>query len=111
MNMRRWFASHRRWRAVTVVAGADEIKRPLPRRRIMLVGSKAAPKWAIFECPCGTGHEIMLNLDRRRRPAWQMRSSFIRGATVQPSVDSIQDHLRCHYFIRRGRVKWTKEQR
>lgn len=92
---------------MVILTEADDIDRPLPRRRILLVGSMDSPKWAIFECPCGTGHEIMLNLDQRRRPYWTLRNSLFSGATLQPSIDSAESHIRCHYFIRRGKVQWV----
>jgi Family of unknown function (DUF6527) len=97
----------RRWRALRLAGEADGVKRPLPKRRIVLAGPKAAPKWAIFDCPCGTGHEIMLNLNPQRRPHWRVRTGLLRCVTVSPSVDSTHEDMRCHYFIRRGRVEWT----
>lgn len=49
----------------------------------------------------------MLNADHARRPAWSLRSA--RHLTVQPSVDFRDDRMRCHYFIRGGRILWAKD--
>ena len=58
----------------------------------------AAPKWLAFDCPCRTGHQIMLNLDRRRTPYWTVTNT--RRLTVSPSIDSYGPGRRCHYFVR-----------
>ena len=46
----------------------------------------------------------MLNLDRRRVPAWSMISE--RPLTLSPSVDDCAIG-RCHFFIRKGKIKWA----
>jgi len=30
----------------------------IPRHTLILIGTEQHPKWAVFECPCGTGHKI-----------------------------------------------------
>lgn len=77
-------------------------------RTIAIVGSPKRPKWAIFSCPCGTGHEIALNLASARRPVWTVRVDDGR-ATIHPSVDSEIDLLRCHFWVRDGRVSWARD--
>ena len=42
------------------VGGRADLPRRLNPRCLYLVG--APLKWAIFRCPCGTGHQIDLNL-------------------------------------------------
>ena len=46
------------------VGGRPDLPRPLNPRCLYLVGEP--PKWAIFRCPCGTGHQIDLNLAHAR---------------------------------------------
>ncbi len=48
----------------------------------------------------------MLNTDKFRFPHW---STTKKGRlTVVPSVDYFDYPKRCHYFIRKGRVRWVK---
>jgi hypothetical protein len=93
------------WRVVGVVESADEIPARLPRNGAVLVGSRIRPKWIAFDCPCRTGHRIMLNTDQSRRPHW---STTVQGRlTISPSVDHKTAAQRCHYFVRNGRIKWV----
>ncbi|MFI1163317.1 DUF6527 family protein [Streptomyces sp. NPDC020801] len=72
----------------------------------ILVQGSTGPAWAAFTCPCGTGHQVLLNLSPARRPRWQLSGS--RSApTLHPSVDVIDNGYRCHFWIRRGRLQWA----
>lgn len=93
------------WRVVANVDAADEIPDRLPRRGAVVVGLRARPKWIAFDCPCGTGHRIMLPTDQAYSPHWKV--SRREKLTIAPSIDSKSNGLRCHYFIQDGRVKWT----
>ena len=81
-----------------------DLPRSIDRQSIAVVGSADAPKWGVFECPCGLGHRIMVNLSRIRHPVWTVRVDRY-GISVVPSIDAIDS--RCHYWIRRGRVEWV----
>jgi hypothetical protein len=96
----------RSWRLVGVTADADEVPDRLPPKGVVVVGSPDRPKWIAFDCPCGTGHRIMLNADHHRRPTWRLAVKG-RRVTLYPSVDFLGDRKRCHYFIRNGRVEWV----
>ncbi len=102
----RWWQRlpRRKWRLVLSVDEADEVPERLPHRSAVLVGPADMPKWIAFDCPCGQGHRVMLNLDRRRVPAWSMISE--RPLTLSPSVDDCAIG-RCHFFIRKGKIKWA----
>jgi hypothetical protein len=97
-----------RWRIVSIAESADEIPARLPRNGAVLIGTAAHPKWLAFDCPCRTGHRIMLNCDPARRPHWRIDSH--RRLNIVPSVDSRRPVLRCHYFVRKGRVQWVKDE-
>ena len=97
------------WRIVATVAAADEVPARLPRRGTILVGSVERPKWMAFDCPCGEGHRILINLDLAHWPRWKM--SVGRKLTLWPSIDYRTATRRCHYFIREGRVNWINEKR
>lgn len=93
------------WRIVADVEAADEIPERLPRRGAVVVGGRARPKWIAFDCPCGTGHRIMLPTDHAHSPHWKVTPKG--KLTIAPSIDYKARDKRCHYFIRDGRVKWT----
>ena len=105
----RWWhwLPQRKWRLVSTVEEADEIPDRLPYRAAILAGPPENPKWIAFDCPCGQGHRVMLNLDRRRLPVWSLDNQ--RPLTLSPSID---DHGigRCHFFIRQGKIKWVQSQ-
>jgi hypothetical protein len=95
----------RSWRIVMEVEAADELPPHLPRNGAVLVGSSKMPKWLVFDCPCRSGHRVMLNLDAARFPHWQLTSQ--KKLTVAPSVDWNSNKKSCHYFIRTGRIVWA----
>lgn len=94
-----------RWRIVGETESADEVPERLPRNGVALVAASGRVKWIVFDCPCQTGHRIMLNADASRRPHWALQPS--NGLTISPSIDFRGGTRRCHYFIRGGRVVWT----
>src|SRR5213593_4188245 len=103
MKLRWWeWWPWRRWRIVGEVDAADNIPTRLPRNAAVLVGTRQAPKWLSFDCPCRSGHRIVLNLDRSRWPHWRIGTG--RRMTLSPSVDSSRPQGRCHYLITGGRV-------
>lgn len=95
------------WRIVSVVEAADEVPERLKDGAVILVQSGETPKWLVFDCACGSGHRIFLNLDRGRWPHWRFRQSDV--LTVWPSVDFDAPEKRCHYILRRGRVIWVPD--
>lgn len=98
-----------RWRMIGMVDSADEIPDRLPRNAAVVVGDDRFPKWLAFDCPCRKGHRIMLNTDRARRPSWRFSRTPEGHLTVTPSVDFVGDAFRCHYFIREGKIEWTRD--
>lgn len=97
------------WRVVGAVEAADEIPERLPRNAAALVGSEVLPKWIAFDCPCRTGHRIMLNTDPGRRPAWKCVGVSGDRLSIAPSVDYADGRRRCHYFVRDGKIQWAKD--
>lgn len=99
----------RAWRIVGCVGAADEIPAQLPSKGVILVGLPESAAWAAFDCPCIGEHRIMLNLDNSRYPFWSVTSK--RPLTIRPSVDDIAMGRQCHFFIRRGRIRWASSDR
>lgn len=103
-----WLPIHN-WRIIGCVEAADEVPDRLPRHGAVLVGSERIPKWIIFDCPCRSGHRIMLNADKARRPAWTITQGARKKLTLYPSVDYADGKRRCHYFVRHGKILWTRD--
>lgn len=93
------------WRVTLIVPEADQVPEALRSQEAALVRSPQGPKWLAFDCPCGAGHRVMLNLDQARRPFWQVHAEA--PLTLWPSVDMDANGRRCHYVIHRGRVSWV----
>ena len=93
------------WRIVGCVGAADEIPDQLPRKGVVLVGLPECATWAAFDCPCSWEHRVMLNLDNSRYPVWSVTSR--KPLTIHPSVDDLSVGRQCHFFIRRGRIRWA----
>jgi hypothetical protein len=94
------------WRVVCQVDAADLIPRHLPRRGVALAGPADHPTWVAFDCPCASGHRVMLNTDRHRRPYWRIVER--KPLTVRPSVRYRGD-TKCHFLITDGKVQWYNE--
>jgi hypothetical protein len=96
-------------RPPTSAAKRSMLPNPLPARRLYLLGDP--PQWAVFNCPCGTGHDIMLRIDNTG--SWRLTTSRWRQwPTVRPSVDAEgPNQRRCHYWITDGRVSWVPTRR
>lgn len=99
----------RRWRIVGTVEFADEIPERLPKRAMVLVASGGPPKWVGFKCPCGKGHEVLLNLDEGRHPTWTLSLSETGKISIVPSIDYLDSGRRCHFFLRNSKVLWAKD--
>ena len=99
----------RRWRLDAMVSDMDEVPLCIRPRRAYLVGTPSRPKWLVFDCACGGGHRVLLNLDAARRPFWTLRLSKItKVLSLHPSVDYHDDCRTCHYILSNGRIKWVR---
>lgn len=94
-----------RWRIGATVPSVHDVPELLPRRRAVLVGSAARPKWLVFDCPCGAGHRVMVTLDPDSWPRWHVDK--LNPLTLRPSVDETHPVGHCHYVIHGGRIRWV----
>lgn len=104
---RRWTAP--KLRQVRVFTSRYDVPDRLPRWTMAHVAGE--PGWAIFECPCGTGHdrvELLLNA-HPQLPHWRLELNG-DAATLYPSVDFVGER-RCHFWLRDGRVSWVEDRR
>lgn len=103
-----WWRRHHRGKAkistVRRFGSVADVPDVLPRRVLAVVGEPAA--WIVFECPCGTGHRIMVRARSHDRVAhWSLVNAD--ALTLRPSVDSVLPDRRCHFWLREGRVEWV----
>lgn len=103
---RRWTKA--RYPRLDYFSSHSDVAELPPRRTLAVVGNPDLAKWAIFACPCGHGHSIILNLSPIRRSAWQLKVSK-SGPSLYPSVDSLTDERRCHFWLRDGKVHWAPD--
>jgi hypothetical protein len=101
---RRWTSA--RYSRTVFYDRQEHLPSVLPRRAVAIIGSVERPKWAVFACPCGHGHNISINLSRRRLPYWTFEDEG-RGPTMHPSIDAKDPERRCHFWVREGRVRWA----
>lgn len=99
----------RRWRITLSVEAGDEVPDVIPQNAAVLVEAEGLPSWLAFDCPCGRGHRIMLNLTRARWPHWTMKTRS--PLTVTPSIDTVYEGRRCHFFLERGKIAWARDAR
>jgi hypothetical protein len=107
LGLKRWWQSRHPgpWRVGLVVSEADQIPTAMAAYEAVLVGCNGISKWLAFDCPCGTGHRVMLNLDRARSPHWTVFAEA--PLTISPSVDMETAGRRCHYLLYYGHVNWV----
>ena len=97
------------WRVVGQVSAVDSVPDRLPKKGVVLIGAPGHTTWAAFDCPCGRGHRLVVNLDRSRYPFWSLDS--LKPLTIRPSIDDITLERRCHFFLRGGRIAWANYDR
>ena len=75
---------------------------------IIIVGTMEHPKWATFQCPCGCGEFLAVNLMVSVSPCWEARFDTDGRVTFSPSVRVINSEHNCrsHFFIRNNHVDW-----
>jgi len=95
------------WRIVATVDAADEVPLHIPRKGAVLVGSRKKPKWLAFDCPCRSGHRIMVTLDVTHTPHWKITGAS--SLSLWPSIDYQTRSRRCHYIVRNGRTLWVHD--
>ena len=98
----------RPWRLEATVSDMDDVPVRIRPRRAYLVATPTRRKWLVFDCACGGGHRILLNLDPSRRPVWTLRLSRTKALTLRPSVDYRDDRRACHYVLSNGRIEWVR---
>lgn len=76
--------------------------------KIVIVGERLSPKWAVLKCPGHCGHIMRLPLMSRASPRWTVQSDWLGRPTASPSVHQ-KNACRAHYWIKKGKVIWCKD--
>ena len=97
----------RRWRIIGWVDAGDEVPDELAYRGVVLVGTPQYASWAALDCPCGTGHRLLVNLDSCRHPHWELE--FGSRLSLWPSIDVRGRDRRCHFVVNNGKVRWIPD--
>jgi hypothetical protein len=107
-EMESWFAreplpaiSFPAIQSVTAPPSNENIK----KNSFYVVSHAKAPRWILFQCPCGCGEVVTLSMQRVHRPRWYLRTSRNHRPNLQPSV---WRDVGCmsHFCINDGRVFW-----
>lgn len=119
--IQRWIDDIRRWASgwlarltpkpsiivSTSVAHVLDIPEFLESGHAVLVAEDPSrPQWLGFDCPCRRHHRLLINLADSRRPRWTYQLDKRGKVTLYPSVDSVSDVGRCHFWLRRGTTTW-----
>jgi len=91
---------------IEIYESRGDLPERIPRHQLAVLGSKSNPKWLVIECPCGYGHRIDVNLGDARKARWKL--DFEHG-NLRPSIDSVRDGRRCHFWIQDGKVDWCRD--
>lgn len=86
-------------------ASTADVPESIPRRTLAIVGDP--PVWAVFECPCGRGHRIMVRTAPHPRIAHWSLYRGTAGPTLWPSIESVSDFGRCHFWLTDGQASWV----
>lgn len=97
----------RYWVVERTVCDIGSIPERIPRYRAYLVAAGDLKKWLVFDCPCNSGHQLVLNLDSSRQPSWHLFMSRTSRISVWPSIDYASADRRCHFHFQQGRVVWV----
>lgn len=100
------------WPRISLVkyfSSQREVPTQLARWEMVVVGAPPSPKWVIFDCPCGRGDLVKLNLQSEHDPHWRL-SVRDGHPTISPSIDYTVPPY-CHYWIRDGGVRWAPDGR
>lgn len=75
--------------------------------KLVLNGPANKPKWLRFNCPCGCGTVIALNLMNSHHPHWTITIHQDGTLSTHPSVDVTQ--CQSHFWIQHNRILWVRD--
>ncbi len=106
--IRRWWRRRKRRKAFSGAVQLESSVDPglqLKAGKLVLVGPKEKPKWLRFQCPCGCGDVIALNLMASHYPRWTVEIHKDGTLSAMPSIDATT--CGSHFWIRRNKIRWV----
>ena len=99
-----WLFSGKRYRAEWV----DDLPDPPRADTLYVVGGRQHPFRVVMACPnAGCEHLVHLDVHPDAEPGWELQEHRDGSLTLWPSVHVTGLPCRSHYWVRKGRVRWT----
>ena len=86
----------------------DDIPQNIESKIVYIIGEKGFEWLAVFNCPCGCGDIIQLNLLKEATPSWRFMCHRNGRISVSPSINRIVN-CQSHFNIVKGKIKWWGE--
>ena len=72
---------------------------------IYIIGAYRQPQYAVFQCPCGCGRIVELNLNKESSPSWALKWHVLGTISFSPSIWR-KDGCRSHFFLKKSSIHW-----
>ena len=72
---------------------------------IYIIGTYRQPQYAVFQCPCGCGRIVELNLNKESSPSWTLKWHVLGTISFSPSIWR-KDGCRSHFFLKKSSIHW-----
>lgn len=83
----------------------DESPDAVNQGTIYFVGSPNKQQYAIFNCPCGCGRNVELNLNPKSSPCWKVQWHLSGTISLSPSVWR-KGGCHSHFFLKKNNIIW-----
>lgn len=87
-------------------------ERPKPKNvgagYVYIVVAGKIQKWALFQCPTGSGEIIQLSLSKKYSPRWKITIDNFGRPSINPSIRQMEGSY-AHFIIRNGQVNWCAD--
>lgn len=97
------------YEGITTVRDQAAARVAATRCACIAIVERGVPRWAVFQCPCGCGELVAVNLDKRSGPHWRLLRNE-DSISLIPSVWR-ESGCRSHFIIWKNRVWLFRERR
>ena len=77
-------------------------------KNLFLIKNGKLKKMVCFLCPGRCRKKIVLPLSVSFKPNWQIHIDWLKRPSIEPSI-RVSNSCRCHYWIKKGQVKWCTD--
>jgi len=92
----------RRYKIIKFLASLSDVPDQVGND-IYIVGTSGTSKWVVFDCPCGEGHKLTVNLMKSSYPRWRMKMSR-DGISLSPSIVVTDHPCKSHFWLESNRA-------